>query len=126
MTVGVLNRVEEMADRPEGFKPTGAVPYVSLVELDKIIAEAVGVKSRKSIAVQREYEKLIKNGGNEFNILLNLDLAELKKITLPEIAEGIRRVRAGEVKLTAGFDGQYGQVTIFSPQEKKDRQKKLF
>ena len=126
VTVGVLNRVEELADRPEGFKPAGAVPYTSLVELDKIIAEAVGVKSRKSIAVQREYDKLIKNGGNEFNILLNLDLAELKKITLPEIAEGIRRVRAGEVKLAAGFDGEYGKVSIFTPQEKKDRQKKLF
>lgn len=126
VTVGVLNRVEELADRPEGHKPAGAVPYTSLVELDKIIAEAVGVKSRKSLAVQREYDKLIKNGGNEFNILLNLDLVELKKITLPEIVEGIRRVRAGEVKLAAGFDGQYGQVTIFSPQEKKGRQKKLF
>ena len=126
VTVGVLNRVEELADRLEGFKPAGAVPYTSLVELDKIIAEAVGVKSRKSLAVGREYDKLIKNGGNEFNILLSLDLAELKKITLLEIVEGIRRVRAGEVKLAAGFDGEYGKVSIFTPQEKKDRQKKLF
>jgi uncharacterized protein (TIGR00375 family) len=126
VTVGVYNRVDELADRPEGFMPKNAVPYVSLVELDKIIAEAVGVKSRKSSAVQKEYEKLIQAGGNEFKILLDLGYDELKKITSAEIVEGIRRVREKELTIEPGYDGEYGKVTIFSPKEKKDRQKKLF
>lgn len=126
LTIGVLNRVEKLADREEGFVPVGAVPYVSLVELDKIIGEALGIKSRTSRAVQAEFENLIAKGGSELNILLNLSYEELKKITLPEIVEGIRRVREKDLKIKPGFDGEYGQVTIFSPEEKKERQKKLF
>ncbi len=125
VTVGVYNRVDELADRPEGFVPKNAVSFVNLVELDKIIAEAVGVKSRKSLAVQKEYEKLIKAGGNEFKILLELSYYKLKKITSAEIVEGIRRVREKELTIEPGYDGEYGRVTIFSPKEKKDRQKKL-
>lgn len=60
------------------------------------------------------------------NILLNLSYSELEKITLPEVVEGIKRVRERKLKIEAGFDGQYGRVTIFSPEEKKERQKKLF
>ena len=122
----MLNRVEKLADREEGFIPPKAVPFVSLVELDKIIGEALDIKSRKSTAVQREYQNLIKKGKNEFNILLNLSYAELTKITLLEIVEGIRRVREKELKIEPGFDGQYGRETIFSPQEKAERQKSLF
>lgn len=126
ITIGVLNRVEKLADREDGFVPSKAIPFVSLVELDKIIGEALNIKSRQSAAVQREYQNLIKKGGNEFNILLNLSYAELKKITLPEIVEGIRRVREKDLKIEPGFDGQYGRVSIFSPKEKIDRQKSLF
>jgi len=126
LTIGVLNRVEELSDRGEGFVPVGAIPFVSLVELDKIIAEAFGIKTRSSRAVQAEYDKLIKYGSSEFNVLLNLSYAELEKITLPEVVEGIRRVREKELTIEPGFDGQYGRVTIFSPKEKKERQKSLF
>lgn len=126
LTIGVLNRVEELADREDGFVPKNSIPYVSLVELDKIIAESFGVKSRTSKAVQAEYDKLVKNGESEFNVLLNLSYSELKKITLPEVVEGIRRVREKDLTIEPGFDGQYGRVTIFSPKEKKERQKSLF
>ena len=126
LTIGVLNRVEELADREEGFVPENAVPYVSLVELDKIIGEALGIKSRTSRAVQAEFGNLIIKGGDELNVLLNLSYEELAKITLPEIVEGIRRVREKKLKIKPGFDGEYGEVTIFSPEEKKERQKKLF
>lgn len=127
LTIGVLNRIETLADRPEGFVPVGAIPYISLVELDKIIAEVIGVKSRASTKVQAEYNKLLGRGGNEFRILLDLSYAELEKMTLPEVVEGIRRVRERRLKVVPGFDGQYGHVNIFSPEEKNDnRQKKLF
>lgn len=126
LTIGVLNRVESLADREEGFVPAGSIPFISLVGLDKIIAESLGVKSRQSPAVQREYEKLVKDGRSEFNVLLNLSLDDLKKITLARIAEGIRRVRAKELQIEPGFDGQYGRVAIFSPEEKEERQERLF
>jgi len=72
LTVGVLYRVEELADRPEDFVPKGVVPFVSLVELDKIIAETFGVKSRSGAKVQKEYLNLLSKGGSEFDILLSL------------------------------------------------------
>lgn len=126
LTIGVLYRVEELADRPEGFVPDNAVPFISLVELDKIIAEAMGIKSRFSMKVQKEYHALLKSGGNEFNILLDLSYEELKKITLPEIIEGIKRVREHQLTVVPGFDGQYGKVKIFNDEERKIYQKKLF
>lgn len=63
LTIGILNRVEELADREEKDIPPGKIPYVSLVELDKIIAEALGIKSRTSRAVQTEFDSLIAKGG---------------------------------------------------------------
>ncbi len=126
LTIGVLHRVEELADRPEGFRPVGAFNYVKLVELDKIIAEALGVKSRQSKAVQEEYDALVKQGGTELHILLTLALPELSRMTRSEIVEGIRRVRAGEVKISPGYDGQYGRVQIFDAQEIGQRQTALW
>jgi len=113
LVIGVLNRVEELADREAGFRPQNAVPFKKLVELDKIIAEALGVKSRSSLAVQKEYRRMIKNFGNELFILLDLDL---KKITGVDsrIIEGLRRVRTGELLISPGFDGEYGRINIFS------------
>lgn len=127
LTIGVMDRVEELADRPVSFKPAGAAPFKKLVELDKIIAEAFNVKSRQANKVQIEYNKLIKRGGNELNILLNISLEELESMTVPAIVEGIRRVRAGRLIIKPGFDGRYGEVKIFSESEKnKNKQKSLF
>jgi PHP family Zn ribbon phosphoesterase len=122
-----MNRVDELADRPMGVKPTNAAPFKKLVELDKIIAEAMDIKSRSSNKVQNEYRNLIKQGGNELNILLNLGLKDLEKMTDPAVVEGIKRVREGKLIIKPGFDGQYGEIRIFSEQEKKkNKQKSLF
>ncbi|MBI2459250.1 MAG: DNA helicase UvrD, partial [Parcubacteria group bacterium] len=127
LTIGVMNRVEELADRPLGFKPAGAAPFKKLVELDKIIAQSLDIKSRRSNKVQIEYNKLIKQGGNELNILLNISLKELEYMTQAIIVEGIRRVREARLIIKPGFDGQYGEVKIFSQSEKnKNKQKSLF
>jgi uncharacterized protein (TIGR00375 family) len=126
LTIGVLYRVDQLADRPVGFVPNNAIPYISLVELDKIIAEAIGVKSRTSTKVQAEFNSLLQKGGNEFNILLNLSYEELAKMTLPEVVEGIKRVRERRLTVMPGFDGQYGKVTIFSDEERKAYQRRLF
>ena len=127
LTIGVMNRVDELADRPTGFKPDGAAAFKKLVELDKIIAEALDVKSRSSKRVRLEYNNLIRLGGNEFNILLNISQNELINLAGPAIAEGIKRVREGSLIIKPGFDGQYGLIKIFSEQEKeKNKQTSLF
>jgi len=127
LTIGVMDRVEELADRAEGFKPAKAAPFKKLVELDKIIAEALDVKSRHSAKVQIAYHDLIKRGGNELNILLDINLEDLEKIVDPAIIEGIKRVREGKLIIKPGFDGQYGEIKIFDEKEKlKNKQSSLF
>jgi len=119
LTIGVLNRVEQLADRPEGFKPQGTVPFLSLVPLKEIIADAIN-QGVDTTEVEKEYKKLIEKFKNEFEILLKVNGKELKNVTLPEIAEGITRVREGKVIIEPGYDGVYGKIRIFSKEEKKD------
>lgn len=126
LIIGVLNRVNEIADRPEGGKPQNVVPFKQTVELDKIIAEALDIKNRQAGKVQLIYQSMIKNLGPELEILLDISLERIEKTGIKEIAEGIRRVRAGELYITPGFDGQYGTVRIFSKEEKRSHQKSLF
>ena len=118
LVIGVMNRVEDLADRPLGFRPEGVPGFRKLVELDKIIAEAFGIKSRTSRKVQTEYENIIRQAGTEMAVLLDKPLADLEKITLPEVVEGIKRVREGKLIVEPGFDGQYGVVKIFGETEK--------
>ena len=119
LTIGVLSRVEELADRPSGSKPKNFPGFKKLVELDKIIAEALDMKSRNSKAVKKEYDNLINNIGSELEILMQRPIEEIQKNTLPIIAEGIRRVREGELFIQPGFDGGYGEIKIFSEKEKR-------
>jgi len=125
LVIGVMNRVEELADRPSGFKLAGAPGFKKLVELDKIIAEAINIKSRQAAKVQTEYNNLIRGAGSEMEILLTKSLADFKKITLPEIVEGIKRVRNGELIIEPGFDGQYGKIKIFKEEEKNKNQQSV-
>ncbi|MBI5621679.1 DNA helicase UvrD [Candidatus Falkowbacteria bacterium] len=127
LTVGVSYRVEELADRPEGFVPDNAIPYKNLVELDKIIAESLNIKSRSSKAVQAEFDRMVSQK-TELDILLHASYVELADIVSnPRIVEGIRRMREGKLVIQPGFDGQYGQVQIFSAAERAETgQKQLF
>jgi len=118
LTIGVLNRVESLANRKRGFGPNGAIPFRSLVPLEEIIAESLGVTTAsKQVGV--EYKNLIKKLGSEFNVLLEASKQDLARATSPEIAEGITRVREGHVSITPGYDGVYGKVSIFSKGEQK-------
>jgi uncharacterized protein (TIGR00375 family) len=114
LVLGVLNRVNELADRPLGFKPKNTAPFKKTIELDKIIAEALGIKNRQALKVKKEYQILIESYGNELDILLEINLRDLASQINPKIVEGIRRVREEQVFINPGFDGQYGQVNIFT------------
>jgi uncharacterized protein (TIGR00375 family) len=118
LTIGVLNRVEELADRPAGFKPTTFIPFKSLVPLNEIIADALGLLSGAK-QVNEEYDRLIEKFGNEFKVLLEVSRRDVETTTLPEIAEGIIRVREGKVNIEPGYDGVYGKIRIFSKGEQK-------
>ena len=127
MTIGVLSRVEKLADKPEGFKPDGVIPFKSLVPLEEIIAESLG-QNTGTKQVEAEYKNLIEKFGQEFKILLDISKTDLESATLPKIAEGIMRVREGKVSVEPGFDGVFGKVRIFSKAEQKKlpNQKTLF
>jgi uncharacterized protein (TIGR00375 family) len=115
LVIGVLHRVEELADRPPGFVPARSVPSRHLVPLEEIIAEFSGLKG-PSRRVRREYLRFVERGGSEFRILLELTAEELRGFMEADLVEGILRVRAGAVTPRPGYDGVYGQVKVFTPE----------
>lgn len=115
LTVGVMHRVEALADRPAGYHPPGAIPEIHLIPLEEIIAEVSG-KQVGTKTVQQEYERLV-NHAPEFDILLKLPLDELASFVPAHLLEGIIRVREGNIHIRPGFDGIYGEIKIFPQKE---------
>ena len=125
LTLGVEYRVDELADRQES-KINGE--YKHIVPLREIIADSLG-QGKSTKRVQEIYQRMIKEIGNEFAILLKISISEIQSFGLPELAEGVRRVRAGEIYIEPGYDGEYGVVKVFKPDEQVThlaRQKTLF
>ena len=124
LTIGVMNRVDELADREIG---KDLIPYRNLIPLGEIIAEAFGV-GENTKQVKKEYDNLIKTFGNELKILTDISENELKSVADPRVAEGIKRVREGKVKIRPGYDGEYGEIKIFNDNEREElkTQKSLF
>ncbi|OGW57200.1 MAG: DNA helicase UvrD [Nitrospirae bacterium RBG_16_43_8] len=118
VTIGVMHRVDKLADRKNGFKPENAPIFYSVIPLAEIISETfkVGVNSK---AVRNEYLKLLENLGNEFKILMDCTTEEIESAGSPQLAEAISRVRKGRVNIAPGFDGEYGKVKIFEEVERK-------
>ncbi len=127
VTVGVMHRVEELSDRQEGFIPKNAIPFIHLIPLEEVIAEAMGYKVGTK-AVESEYDRLVEAAGSEFAILLDMTPEELVPLVPPRIFEGIIRMRQGKVSITPGHDGVYGKIALFSDrtQEESGEQLKLF
>ncbi|MCP8307751.1 MAG: DNA helicase UvrD [archaeon] len=123
LTIGVLQRVEELADRPEDFILKDAIPYKSLLPLYEIISYVMGVDQLYSKKVMEEQDKLIAKFGNELNVLLNAKKDELSKATNAKIADAIIKTREGRVDFIAGYDGVYGKP-IFNTFEDKDMEKR--
>ncbi|MEW6109416.1 MAG: endonuclease Q family protein [Nitrospirota bacterium] len=118
ITVGVMHRVEKLADREDGFKPPAAPGYFSAIPLPEIIAETLklGVNSK---AVNNEYFRLLGRLGNECRILIDTPPDDIEKAGSPLLREAISRMRSGDVNIVPGFDGEYGKIKIFEHMERK-------
>lgn len=113
MTVGVLSRVADLADREVKAMPSNQVPFKSIAPLQEILAECFHVSSASSKKVQAMYEKMIAEIGNEFHILLDADRSRIVDVAGERIAEAISLVRQGKLSITPGYDGIFGKVKIF-------------
>jgi len=118
LTKGVEQRVEELADRPVGFKPSNAIGYMHLQPLSEIIATVLGMSYPSAHKVWGIYNTLIAKFGTEYAVLIDASEEEMSKIVNPRIAEAITRVREGKVDVFPGYDGVYGQL-LFFPEQKE-------
>ncbi|MEV0752578.1 endonuclease Q family protein [Streptosporangium sp. NPDC050280] len=115
LTVGVLNRVQELADRPDGFRPEGVAGFRNLVPLPEIMGEILDVGS-KSKKVLREVDRLTAALGPELRILEDVPVEDIADLS-PPLAEAVGRLRRGEVIREPGYDGTYGVIRLFEPGE---------
>ncbi len=131
LTIGVMNRVDKLADRkpaaptPEGVGvPTDVgkkrIPFQRLIPLAEIIADVLGLGVGTK-GVEEHYGNLIRAFGSEFKILLNVKKEEIASVSLPDIAEGVERVRQGKVIIRPGYDGEFGKISIFGKGKERSK-----
>ena len=127
LTVGVFNRVQALADRTPETIPEGYPPFESLIPLPEILAEVLQVGPATK-TVQRAYQLALATLGNELFILREAPVEQIDTTGIPLLGEAIRRMRSGKVAIKAGYDGEYGQIRIFSDAEKQTLfgQRRLF
>lgn len=112
LTVGVLQRVEALSDRPEGGRPAKTIPFRSLLPLYEVISFATGVNRLYAKAVLAEQDRLVARFGNELAVLLDVPLDGLVSVAGAKVANAIVAVRKGNVGFTPGYDGVYGYPSL--------------
>ena len=116
ITVGVYHRVVELADREAGYRPKCAKHFESIVPLPEVVASSMGL-TPASKKVRAQYLELLRALGPELTILRETPLAEIEREAGVCIAEGIRRLRCGEVEIHPGYDGEYGKILVMNKSE---------
>jgi uncharacterized protein (TIGR00375 family) len=124
LTIGVLHRVEELADRPDGFIPKGVIPFKRLIPLSELVAIVYNTQpfSKK---VWSETMKLIEKFGSELNVLLEVPENSLRSITNERIADLIMKNREGKLVIQPGYDGVYGKIILEGGVKTKQPQKRI-
>ena len=118
LTVGVLHRVESLADRGEPEKPPVERPFEYLIALDEVIGSCIGV-GPKSKRVQGVYRNLLEQLGPELPVLRAVDPERIAACGEPLVAEGVRRMREGRISIEPGYDGEYGVIQVFTEEERR-------
>ncbi|MFP5259730.1 MAG: UvrD-helicase domain-containing protein, partial [Acidobacteriota bacterium] len=118
LTLGVLHRVLDLADRSEPLRPDGAAGFTSLIPLDEVAGEVLGV-GPKTGKVRTLLGALFARFGTELAVLRDVPAEDLRRVS-PALAEAVTRMRQGKVTRQAGFDGQFGRITVFSDEERRD------
>jgi len=113
MTLGVLYRVEQLADRPLGEFPERHHPYHHVLPLHEILSELLGVGPNTK-TVNRAYYELLNKKGAELSILNEIPIESLNHMDVPLLGKAIQRVRKKEVQFFPGYDGEFGKVKLFS------------
>jgi uncharacterized protein (TIGR00375 family) len=118
VTVGVMHRVEELADNPAGRRPVQARSFNSLIPLMEIIAEVerVGVNSKK---VGTIYLDLLSRLGNEYHVLIESEIKNIRQSGSVLLGEAIRRMRTGQISIYPGYDGEFGTIRVFAREERE-------
>lgn len=116
LTIGVLHRVEKLADRKPEEVPQNVIPFKHLVPLEEIIAEALGI-GRDTTGVAKKYEEMVRALGSEFETLLDVPIEEIARFD-EKIAQGVARMRRGEIIVEPGYDGVFGIVKVLSSSSK--------
>jgi uncharacterized protein (TIGR00375 family) len=119
LTIGVLHRVEELADRPEGSRPDNTIPFKSLIPLSEIISHVLGINQLYSKKVWEQHNRLMDAFGSEFKVLLDATRETLSKTVDEKLASAIVNVREGRIRINPGYDGVYGYPVFSSKAERK-------
>jgi uncharacterized protein (TIGR00375 family) len=128
LTIGVMHRVEDLADREEGVRPPFKIPYRNIIPLNEIIAEAIE-KTPECQSVWDTYFRLVHEFGSERAVLTEVPVAELARVQPERVSHGVDRMRRGAVRIAPGHDGFYGQISLFekeTPEDKSAGQLTLF
>jgi uncharacterized protein (TIGR00375 family) len=112
LTKGVEQRVEELADRPDGFRPGGAIDFMRLLPLSEIIAAVLGVDSPSVQKVWSIYNLLVEKFGDEYAVLIDASKDALGTIVEAKVADAIVQVREGRAMIVPGYDGVYGRLVL--------------
>ncbi len=123
LTIGVLHRVEELADRPEGYVMPNAKKFYTLIPLTELIAARHNITLLGGKKVWEIYNSLINNFKNEFIILLETPEKELIKVIDEKLTKLIIQNREGTLKVEPGYDGVYGKVIVDEKTEQKTQKK---
>ncbi len=117
VTIGVMHRVDNLADRKEDIMPPNARPYRRLIPLAEIIAEVYNVGPATK-GVESTYYKLLASLGDELSILQDVPVKEIARVSAPLLAEAVQCMREGRVSIAPGYDGEYGTIRILNQENK--------